>query len=342
MATITLAELATHIGAELHGDGQALVTGIHSTLHASESQVSFLTNKKYRSQLANTKALAVIVAPADLEFVTGNALVMNNPYLGYALAAQLLDPKPKAQPGIHPSAVIHETAVLGEGCHIAAQVVIEAGAILGNQCVIEPGCVIGAGAQLGDGVHLRANVTVYHQVVLGDRVSIQSNTAIGSDGFGFAPHRGQWVKIPQLGRVVVGHDTDIGASVTIDRGALEDTLIGNHVIIDNQVHIAHNCQIGDGTAIAGTTGIAGSTLIGKHCIIGGGVAINGHIQICDGVQITGNTMVVKNITEPGTYSSGMPAMPNREWRRGVHYQQQLGELFKRVKQLETDHSDDNY
>ena len=341
MVNLTLAELATKLGAELTGDGSQNVSGINNLTDANGCEISFLSNKKFRSQLEDTRALAVIVSPRDAEFVKGAALVMDNPYLGYALAAQALDPKPQALAGIHPSATIDSTADIGTEVHIGPGVVIEADAKVGRGCVLEANSFVGAGAELGEGVKLRPNVTIYHQVVLGDRVCVHANTAIGSDGFGFANDKGRWVKIPQLGRVVVGHDTDIGASVTIDRGAIEDTVIGPNVIIDNQVHIAHNCTIGEGTAIAGSTGVAGSTNIGKYCIIGGTVAINGHIDICDQVQITGNSMVVKSITKAGVYSSGMPAVANREWRRGVNYQQQLGDLYKRVKSLEAKLTDED-
>lgn len=338
MAQITLTKLAELLGAELKGDGTQVVSGLNNLNDASSSELSFLSNKKFRSQLATTQAVAVIVSPADVDAVKGTALVMDNPYLGYALAAQALDPKPAAELGIHPSAVIDATAEIGEGVSIGPNVVIEAGVKVGAGSTLEANVFVGREAELGEGVLLRPNVTIYHQVTLGERVAVHSNSAIGCDGFGFANDKGRWVKIPQLGRVVVGHDTDIGASVTIDRGAIDDTVVGANVIIDNQVHIAHNCTVGEGTAIAGATAIAGSTSIGKYCIIGGGVAMNGHIEICDGVQITGNTMVVKNITEPGTYSSGMPALTNREWRRGVNHQKQLGDLFKRVKTLEKQQS----
>lgn len=341
MVNLTLADLANQLGAELNGDGTQVVSGINNLADASGSEISFLSNKKFRSQLETTQALAVIVSPQFAKLASCATLVMDDPYLGYALAAQALDPKPIAQPGIHPSAVVDASAEIGSDVHLGPGVVVEAGAKVGKGSVLEANSFVGAGAELGEGVKLRPNVTIYHGVVLGDRVCVHANTAIGCDGFGFANDKGRWVKIPQLGRVVVGNDADIGASVTIDRGAIDDTVIGPNVIIDNQVHIAHNCTIGEGSAIAGTTGIAGSTNIGKYCIIGGSVVINGHIDICDQVQITGNSMVVKSITEPGVYSSGMPAVANREWRKGVSHQQHLGELYKRVKSLEAKLAEDS-
>ncbi|MCM2679134.1 UDP-3-O-(3-hydroxymyristoyl)glucosamine N-acyltransferase [Echinimonas agarilytica] len=341
MKKITLAFLAEHIGAELHGDGDQEVAGLNTLALANESQVGFLANKKYKSQLDDTQALAVIVAPAEHKNVQCGALVMDNPYLGYALAAQLFDDTPSRKPEIHPSAVIADSAIMGENVTIGPNVVIEANVTIGRDSVIDAGCFIGADAEIGKSVTMKPNATIYHKVVLGDKVMVHSNAVIGSDGFGFANDKGQWVKIPQLGRVVVGEGADIGASCSIDRGALGDTTIGKGVIIDNQCQVGHNCQIGDFTAIAGASGIAGSTNIGKYCIIGGAVTINGHIDICDGVHITGNSMIVKSITEPGLYSSGIPAVANREWRRGVNRYQKLGQLFERVKALESNLSEDN-
>ncbi|MBD1389344.1 UDP-3-O-(3-hydroxymyristoyl)glucosamine N-acyltransferase [Neiella sp. HB171785] len=334
MTSITLAALAEHIGATLDGDGSAVVVGLNTLENADSQQVSFLANKKYKSQLEQCNALAVIVSPKEQSLVAGRALVMANPYLGYAKAAQLLDTSPVPEAVIHPSATIDSAATIGSNAHIGPNVVIEAEASIGDGVSIGAGSYIGVGVEIGNNVTIKPNVTLYHHTVLADDVMVHSNTVLGSDGFGFANDQGRWEKIPQMGRVVIGQGADIGASVTIDRGALDDTIIGKGAIIDNQVQIGHNCQIGDYTAVAGTTGIAGSTRIGKHCVIGGGVGINGHIEICDGVHVTGYSMIVKSITEPGLYSSGIPATGNREWRRGVNRYNQLGDLFSRVKALE--------
>ena len=230
------------------------------------------------------------------------------------------------------SLVIFTCAV---GLLMAPNIISTKDAIIGIILVsIGAGAVIRVSAKVGARSYIHPNVTIYHSCELGEHVVIHSNTVIGSDGYGYAPNGGKWITIPQTGKVVIGDYTEIGASTTIDRGALEDTVIGQHVIIDNQVHIAHNVVIGDGACLCGGTMMAGSVNIGKNVIIAGTVAINGHIQICDNVQITGNTMVTSNITEPGVYSSGMPHSPYSEWRRNSVRIRQLDSVFKRVKTLE--------
>ncbi|NRA55652.1 MAG: UDP-3-O-(3-hydroxymyristoyl)glucosamine N-acyltransferase [Gammaproteobacteria bacterium] len=334
MKCYTLVELGNKIGADVQGDDQCVVTSIATLEAASAGQISFLSNPKYRSQLQTTQASAVIVRAQDIGDYQGNALIMSNPYLGYAKLAQLLDTTPDAADSIAESAVISPSAILGQQVVVGANAVIESGAEIGDNCQIGPGCFIGKNSKIGASTKLWANVTIYHGVTIGQRCIFHSASVIGSDGFGYAPDNGQWLKIPQTGGVTIGNDTEIGAGTTVDRGALDDTVIGNGVIIDNQVQIAHNDIIGDNTAIAGTTVLAGSVTIGKNCIIGGACAINGHMTICDGVTITGMTMVIKNITEPGVYSSGMPSQTNREWRKNAARYRQLDEMSKRLKVLE--------
>jgi UDP-3-O-[3-hydroxymyristoyl] glucosamine N-acyltransferase len=214
-------------------------------------------------------------------------------------------------------------------------VVIEAGAVIANDVQIGPGCFIGEHAKIGQGTKLWANVSVYHEVEIGSDCLFQANTVVGSDGFGYANERGEWVKIPQLGRVIIGDKVEVGASTTIDRGALDDTIIHSNVIIDNQCQIAHNVEIGSGTAVAGCTVFAGSVEIGRNCQIGGMVAINGHLSVCDGAIITGMSMVTKAITEPGIYSSGLPHQTNKEWRRSIAHIRNLGDMKDRIKALES-------
>jgi len=334
MKCYTLVELAQKIGAQIIGDKQCEISSIATLDGAITGQISFLSNPKYRSQLLQTQASAVIVRQQDLGDYQGNALVMSNPYLGYAKLAQLLDTTPAAADCIAQSAVISPSAKLGLDVVVGANAVIESGVVIGDNCQIGAGCFVGKNSIIGAGTKLWANVTIYHRVTIGQRCILHSASVIGSDGFGYAPDNGQWLKIPQTGGVTIGNDTEIGAGTTVDRGALDNTIIGNGVIIDNQVQIAHNDIIGDNTAIAGTTVLAGSVTIGKNCIIGGACAINGHMTICDGVTITGMTMVIKNITEPGVYSSGMPSQTNREWRKNAARYRQLDEMSKRVKALE--------
>ncbi|WP_225181385.1 UDP-3-O-(3-hydroxymyristoyl)glucosamine N-acyltransferase [Pectobacterium aroidearum] len=334
MYSIRLDALAQQLDAQLHGDGDIVITGVASMHSAKTGQITFLSDSRYREQLAGTQASAVVLTEADLPYCQVAALVVKNPYLTYARMAQLLDTTPQPATDIAPSAVIAPDATLGQQVSVGANAVIESGAQLGDGVVIGPGCFIGKDARIGAGTRLWANVTIYHRVELGDHCLIQSGTVIGSDGFGYANDRGNWVKIPQLGTVRIGDRVEIGASTTIDRGALDDTVIGNGVIIDNQCQIAHNVVIGDNTAVAGGVIMAGSLKIGRYCMIGGASVINGHMEICDKVTVTGMGMVMRPITEPGVYSSGIPLQPNKVWRKTAALVMNIDEISKRLKAVE--------
>jgi UDP-3-O-[3-hydroxymyristoyl] glucosamine N-acyltransferase len=315
--TYCLSELATRLGAELHGDPSCVISGVATLQHAKAQQISFLDNPRYRKYLANTQASAVILTSTDLALCTTNALIMDNPYLGYAKVASLFDQASKIKPGIHP------TAVIAEGC------VIDPTASIG------PHCVIGEGTHIGAHSRLYANVTLYQGVRIGDRVIIHSGAVIGSDGFGFAQNKGTWYKVPQLGGVIIGNDVEIGANTTIDRGALDDTIIADGVKLDNQIQIAHNVVIGAHTAIAGCVAIAGSTVIGKYCAIGGRASIAGHITITDKVMIAGGSGVSQSITEPGVYSSSIATVQAAtSWNRNLMRIYQLDEMAQRLRKLE--------
>jgi UDP-3-O-[3-hydroxymyristoyl] glucosamine N-acyltransferase len=332
----TLKQLADKIGAEVHGNELYTIDSLATLSTANAQQIAFLANKKYNQQLGETKAGAVIISSQSLSDCKTNALVMDNPYLGYALTAQLLDTTPKPAQNIHPSAQIAEQVTLGENVAIGANAVIEQGAIIGNNVIIGAGCFIGEQTSIGEQTKLWANVSIYHRVEIGRYCLIQANTVIGSDGFGYANDQGKWLKIPQLGRVVIGDNVEIGASTTIDRGALEDTIIKDGVILDNQIQIAHNVVIGENTAMAACSVIAGSTTVGKNCVIAGLVGINGHIEIEDGCVFTGMAMVTKNIKESGVYSSGMPCQLNKEWNRSNARIRKLDNVLKRIKTAEHD------
>lgn len=334
MAAITLAELADKLGAELRGEGSVEVHSLAGMGKAEEGQITFLSDSKYRKLLAECKASAVMLREGDVEYYQGNALIVKDPYLSFALVAQLLDTTPAAATEIAVSAYVDPTAVLGNNVAIGHNAVIEAGARIGDNVQIGAGCFIGKDAEIGAGTKLWANVTIYHRVVLGEQCLVQSGTVIGSDGFGYANDKGEWVKIPQLGTVRIGNRVEIGGCTTIDRGALDDTIIEDNVIIDNQMQIAHNVQIGYGTAMAGGTIVAGSTKIGKYCIIGGASVLNGHIEIADGVTITGMGMVMRSIEEKGVYSSGIPLQPNKEWRKTAARTMKIDEMNKRLKAVE--------
>ncbi|EGU36892.1 UDP-3-O-(3-hydroxymyristoyl)glucosamine N-acyltransferase [Vibrio scophthalmi] len=334
MKTLTLAELATITGGELHGDAAATVTMVAPMDKAQQGHVTFLSNPKYAKHLVECQATVVMVKEAQRELCSGNALIVADPYVAFAKVAQALDVTPKSASGIAPSAVIDPTASLGENVAIGANAVIEEGVTLGDNVVIGAGCFVGKNANIGNNTQLWSNVSVYHNVEIGSDCLVQANTVIGSDGFGYANEKGEWIKIPQLGTVRIGNRVEIGACTTIDRGALDDTIIADNVIIDNQMQIAHNVEIGYGTAMAGATVVAGSTKIGKYCIIGGASVLNGHIEIADGVTITGMGMVMRSIEEKGMYSSGIPLQTNKEWRRTATRVHRIDEMNKRLKAVE--------
>ncbi len=334
MVSIRLADLAKQLDAELHGDGDIVIIGVASMQTAQAGQVTFIVNPRYREQLTTCQASAVVMTEADLPFAKSAALVVKDPYLTYARMAQILDTTPQPATRIAPSAVIDASATLGKNVSIGANAVIESGVELGDNVVIGAGCFVGKMTKIGSGSRLWANVSIYHEIEIGTDCLIQSGTVIGADGFGYANDRGNWIKIPQLGRVIIGNKVEIGACTTIDRGALDDTIIGNGVIIDNQCQIAHNVVIGDNTAVAGGVIMAGSLKIGRYCMIGGASVINGHMEICDKVNITGMGMVMRPITEPGVYSSGIPLQPNKVWRKTAALVMNIDDMSKRLKAIE--------
>jgi UDP-3-O-[3-hydroxymyristoyl] glucosamine N-acyltransferase len=330
----TLSQLAEQLNAQLMGDKNLVLQRLATFSQAGPGDITFVSDKKLLTQLADCNASAIVLPTALQTSYQGNALFMDNPYVGYALLAKIFDNTPNLSAGIATSAVIHETAEIGENVAIAAHVVIGAGVKIAANCQILANVVIGENATIGEQSKIYPNVTVYHHCQIGKRCIIHANSVIGSDGFGNAPYQGTWVKIPQIGRVQIGDDVEIGSSTTIDRGAIADTIIADGVKIDNQCQIAHNVTIGAHTAIAGGSNIAGSTQIGTHCIIGGSVAMNGHLTITDNVVITGDSMVMRSIDKAGVYSSGVPAQKNRAWRKTTALTLKISDLFKRVKELE--------
>ncbi|KPQ28545.1 MAG: UDP-3-O-[3-hydroxymyristoyl] glucosamine N-acyltransferase LpxD [Marinobacter excellens HL-55] len=334
MKSYSLQELAEALGAELKGDPDTRIHGLATLQAAGPGSISFLANPAYGKYLKETKASAVIVAPSAAGDVQTNVLLLANPYLGYARLSHWFDPAPAVMAGVHPTAVIDPSVKVPETASIGPHVVVEAGAQIGDGVVIGSGCYIGAHARIGDNSILRPRVTLAHDVVMGQRCHILSGAVIGSDGFGFAIDKGVWHRIAQVGGVVMGDDVEIGANTTIDRGALECTVIGDGVKIDNLVQVGHNVSIGDHSAMAAKVGIAGSTRIGSHCVFGGACGIAGHLEIADQVQLTGMTMVTGDITEPGVYSSGTSADTNRQWRKNAVRFRQLDSLARRIKELE--------
>ncbi len=332
----TLGDLAGGIGAKLSDPNQSNtpIQRVAVLSDAGTAEISFFVNRQYKKDLETTQATAVILAPADAENCPVACLIMDNPYLGYAKAARLLNPIPNHPKGIHPSAWVSPDAQVDSSACISAQAVVEAGATIEAGAYIGAGTVIESGAYIGKNCYLHARITIAHDSQLGERVIIQSGSVIGSDGFGLANDKGAWLKIPQLGKVIIGDDVEIGANTTIDRGALGDTVLGNGVKLDNQIQIAHNVHVGEHTAIAGCVGIAGSARIGKRCMIGGGVGMVGHITIADDVHITGGSIVLQSINKAGIYSSGTALQESKAWHRNYRRTKQLDSLFQRVKQLE--------
>ncbi|WP_263078878.1 UDP-3-O-(3-hydroxymyristoyl)glucosamine N-acyltransferase [Endozoicomonas sp. Mp262] len=330
----TLADLAEQSGASLQGEAAKVITGLNTLQDAGDTELSFLANPAYARYLQSTAAGAVILAPDNAVGFDGNALIMDNPYLGYARLSHLFDPAKGAGEGVHPSAVISPDARVHPDVIVGANAVIEAGVEIAEGVHIEAGVVIGHDSIIGRDTHLARNVTICHGVSIGERVIIHCGAVIGSDGFGNARDKGRWFKIAQIGGVVIGDDVEIGSCTCIDRGALGNTVIGDGVRLDNLIQIAHNVVIGKNTAIAALTGISGSTHIGENCTIAGAAGFAGHLEIADNVHIAGMAMVTRSISEPGAYASGTGFMAVRDWRKNVVRFRQLDDMARRLRRLE--------
>ena len=328
-------ELAQRFGLELRGEDRP-VHGVGTLASAGPMQLGFLANPRYRAQLADTRAGVLVLREADADAWSGTALVARDPYAAFARIAALFEPRPARAPGIHPSAVIDATAVVDPGAHVGPLVVVGARSRIAAGAIIGPGCAVGEDCVVGEGSELVARVTLVVRVRLGKRVLVHPGAVLGADGFGIAMDHGQWLKVPQLGGVVVGDDCEIGANTTIDRGALEDTVLEQDVRLDNQIQVGHNVRIGAHTAMAGCSAVAGSATIGRHCLVGGGAGILGHLEVCDRVVVTAMSLVTHSIREPGEYSSGTPLMDNRSWRRSAARFKQLDRIARRAGPGEKD------
>ncbi|MFT4100426.1 MAG: UDP-3-O-(3-hydroxymyristoyl)glucosamine N-acyltransferase [Burkholderiaceae bacterium] len=338
---ITLQALVQRFGGRVaRGDPQRVVRRLASLTTAGADDLSFLTSAPFKAQAESTRAGAVLVGAALADAIPPDPalVIVDDAYAYYAHVAGWIagwrETRESPPAGVHPSAVVAPDAELGEGVAIGPGCVVEAEAVIGAGVRLGPGCFVGRGARIGARSRLVAQVSLYAGCVLGEDVLVHASTVIGSDGFGFAPEAGQWVKIPQLGRVVVGKQVEIGSNCAIDRGALDDTVIGDGCKLDNLIQIGHNVRIGEHSVLAGCTGVSGSAVIGKRCRLGGGVGIVGHLQICDDVTITGMTMVTRSITSPGTYSSSFPMMEHAAWERAAATVRQLPELRQRLRKLE--------
>src|SRR3954470_4155064 len=325
---LTLGEIASRLGGRVAGNPDTLIRQVGTLERAGEGEIAFFANPRYKAQLAGTRAAAVILAPQNEALTARPRLVAENPYLVFARVSQLFNPIVSQPPGVHPTAVVAPDVRLGARVSIG------------------PKCVVGQGASIGDDSCLYPGAIVYPRCVLGARVIVHSGAVIGADGFGFAPQDGRWIKIPQIGRVLIGDDVEIGAHTTIDRGAIDDTVLEEGVKLDNHIQIGHNVRIGAHTALAACTaiaapsataactGIAGSATIGRHCIIYGSAQINGHITIADHVTITACTAVSRSVLKPGTYSGVYPFAEHESWMQNAAALRHLARLLDRVRKLE--------
>ncbi len=330
MNGVTLGDLAARFGLELNGDAGTLIRGVGTLESARADQIGFLANPKYRPQLAHTAAAALVLSADAAVDARCPVLISRNPYADFARIAALFEPRPARPAGIHPSAAVAVGAQVDASAHVGPFVSIAAGASVAAGAVVGSHCSIGEDCHVGPGAHLVSRVTLVTRVRIGARVLIHPGAVLGADGFGLALDKGQWLKVPQLGGVVIGDDCEIGANTTIDRGALGDTVLEEDVHLDNQIQIAHNVRIGAHTAMAGCSAVAGSARIGRYCLIGGGAGVLGHLSICDQVTITAMSLVTHSIREPGEYSSGTPLMDNRDWRRSAVRFKQLDDLARQI------------
>lgn len=329
----SLVEIVGRLGGRVVGDGSTVVSQVGSLDAAKAGEIAFLASPKYRKVLETTGASAVILPPAAESASELPRIITDQPYLYFARLAQLLNPPAQAVAGIHLSAVVESpvpaSVSVGPLAHIGVNCVI------GENVIIGPGCSVGAGTRIGAGSLLYGNVTLYHDTVIGERCIIHSGAVIGADGFGYARERnGAWVKIPQIGRAVLGDDVEVGANTTIDRGALDDTFVGNGVKLDNMVQIAHNVKIGEHTAMAGCSGVAGSTTVGARVMVGGQAGINGHIEVASDTVVSSRTLISKSVKQAGIYTSAMPAMPHDEWMKSAAHFRHLDALVTRLRELE--------
>ncbi|TWI04921.1 UDP-3-O-[3-hydroxymyristoyl] glucosamine N-acyltransferase [Luteimonas cucumeris] len=331
MNSFTVAELAERFALRVQGDADVRIDGVATLANGGTHKLAFLANPRYRSMLATTPAAAVVLREADAASSPVTALIADDPYAAFVKIASLFETRSTPAPGIHPSACIDPTAAVDPSASIGPFVSIGARSTIAAGAVIGPGCVIGEDCHVGEGCELVARVTLVVRVRLGQRVLVHPGAVLGADGFGLAMEHGRWMKVPQLGGVDVGDDCEIGANTTIDRGAIDDTVLEEDVRLDNQIQVGHNVRIGAHTAMAGCSAVAGSATIGRYCLVGGGAGILGHLEVCDRVMITAMSLVTHSIREPGEYSSGTPLMDNRSWRRNAARYKQLDSIARQVQ-----------
>jgi UDP-3-O-[3-hydroxymyristoyl] glucosamine N-acyltransferase len=333
-ANYSLRDIVERFGGEIAGDPAVRVRQVATLENAVAETIAFMANPRYLAQLKTTRASAVIVGEAGRDATRLPRIVCANPLAYFARVSALFNPPRAARAGIHATAVIDGSAKIAGDAEVGPCAVVGRNAVIGAGSAVGAGCCIGEGVVIGSGTRLYPNVTVYDDCVIGDRVILHSGVVIGADGFGIAHEQGQWVKVPQIGRVVIGNDVEIGANTTVDRGAMDDTVIEEGVKLDNHIQVGHNVRIGAHTAIAACAGIAGSARIGRHCRIGGASGIAGHLTIADHVEISTYTLVTKSIDQPGTYTGAYVFEPHRQWLKNAVQLRHLAELADRVQALE--------
>lgn len=329
-----LGEIVESFGGELIGDADVVIKQVAPLSTAQAEHISFLANPKYRRQLQTCRAGAVIMNITERDATNLPRILTDNPYAYFAKVSALLNPQRIEAPGVHPTAVIEQAAIIPGSATVGAFTFVGKRVKIGENVVIGPGCYLGDDVVIGDDSLLYPQVVIYHGCLIGKRAILHSGVVVGADGFGLAQENGRWIKVPQIGRVVIGNDVEFGANTTVDRGALDDTIIEDGVKLDNQIQIAHNVHIGAHTAMAGCVGVAGSARIGRHCTVGGGAVILGHLEIVDRVNVSAGTLITKSVAKPGEYTSVMPFSPHSEWLRNAAHLRHLDKLAKKLGEME--------
>ncbi len=330
----SLSAIAKTLGGYVLGDGAILISHVASLANAKSGDVCFINDAKYQKALVSCEASAFVLSEQDAGLTTLPRIIVDNPYAYFAKLSAYLNPPPTAKLGISPSAIVDSSAIIPSSCSISPLAVIGENVVFGENVIIGSACVIENDVQVADNTRLEPHVVIKHHCKIGRNCHIFSGAVIGSDGFGYAEEDGVWLKIPQVGRVVIYDNVDIGANTTIDRGALDDTIIEEGVKLDNLIQIGHNCIIGAHTVIAGATGIAGSAKIGKHCKIGGAAMILGHLEIADHVTISPGSMITRSLSVADTYTALMPFQTHKAWLTTAAKIRHLDTLSDKIKSLE--------
>lgn len=334
VGSLSLATIVSRLGGRVSGNPDVLVVQVGSLENAGAGQIAFFSNPRYKAKLAQTRAAAIVLAPSAEGLTTLPRIVADNPYAYFARLSQMLNPDPDPAPGVHSHAIVAHDARVSASAQVGPHAVIGAGVVIGDRAMIGAGCYVGRDVEVGQDCRLYPSVVVYAGCRIGARVILHSGVVIGADGFGIADEGGRWVKIPQIGRVVLGNDVEVGANTTIDRGAIDDTVLEDGVKLDNQIQIGHNCRIGAHTAMAGCVAVAGSVRIGRNCTVGAGAIILGHLAIPDGTTISAATTISRSPGKSGTYTGMFPFDDNASWARNTAYVRHLSELVDRIKGIE--------